>query len=235
MNLLNYLSFSWNKIQEKKLLEQSLQLQQKALECQEKMKKSVLSYHEKMQVCLDDFKKAEGRSNSCLQAIKFYRLKLGVIQNVLLKEDAIHFFEKLLGEPIIEQELVGLCLGRFVNGVSMWDSDYRWGRNVWFYQGYYVTIGYRISDCQYGYVHPSIITLETVESGDCKVKYYQTGFAYTLNGHHLYLTYEFINNTLKITGLKKYVTLSSGQWEELEDYSNRQITLKELDYDINFY
>lgn len=182
-------------------------------ETMEQMKSRVASYHAEMQKRLDLYNNR--RQFKRCPVVSYYFLELGETRNILFRENAICFFEKLLGEKIVNWDLKTRSLQRFIDGTEIY--DYGDGK-VWFYHGYFVRIGYGNASCVYGYVHPSIIEEEPL-GGICSCKVNRC----------LRLLFHMVNDR----DLYAY-QLCDSNFHTLETY-NRKISFEELDKDIAFY
>lgn len=177
------------------------------------MKCLVASYHAEMQKRLDLYNNRR-QFRQC-PAVLYDFLELGETRNILFRENAICFFEKLLGDKINDCDLKTRSLQRFINGTKIY--DYGDGK-VWFYHGYFVRIGYGNASCVYGYVHPSIVEEEPLGGiCSCKVNCCLRLLFHMVNDRDLY-AYQLCNSN----------------FHTLETY-NRRISFEELDKDIAFY
>ena len=176
------------------------------------MKCLVASYHAEMQKRLDLYNNRR-QFRQC-PAVLYDFLELGETRNILFRENAIRFFEKLLGEIIDDRDITTCSLERFIDGTEIYDGD---DGNVWFYHGYFVRIGYGLTRCVYGYIHPSILE-EKPMSFDC-----------VQVNSCLYLSVHMVNDR----DLYAY-QLCDSDFHTLETY-NRRISFEELDKDIAFY
>lgn len=178
----------------------------------EQMKSRVATYHAKMQKRLDLYNNR--RQFRRCPVVTYDFLELGETRNILFRENAICFFEKLLGDKINDCDLKTRSLERFIDGTEIYDYG---DGNVWFYHGYFVRIGYGFTRCVYGYIHPSILEEEPMSLNYVRVNYC------------LYLSVHMVNDR----DLYAY-QLMDREFHPLETYDQR-ISFEKLDKDIAFY
>ncbi len=191
------------------------------------MKNKVPVYHKEMQERLDIFNSFEGY----MKKFRFRKLTFGFVSNILFRQDAIRFFEKLLEKQIAHDDVELICLENYVNGQSVWPAtkvnglpQRRW--HIWFYHGYYVRLGYGLTECEFGYIHPQVFERAQSLKEYCFVGCHQG----TFSQWNFYLSYEIRGDKLYLYGLeaeKIYICF--------KNYDSCDVLPEQLEFDVKWY